>query len=289
MKKAFLISLLFLPFLATNLFSGIANTPHNLSSTSGNLIRATSETQICKFCHIPHGAQVSTSTYYQHYQDVYELGTYDFRLPLIGHQLTEADNKNRAYEDYNSTWTLPNPSAPPYEDIFWAPSGVSKVCFSCHDGTLAIGQLTTETIDMDNAVAGEWLTDPGDQLAPIWGARYLGQTENPASGVPYFPGWHPMEPQHIFSTRVTDVQIADYNRLMDELGSSNKLKTLGEMRQGLWGYPGIDKTDFVQCTGCHDPHTEYTALGGSGYKFWAVEGANSYEKVCAVCHQGYSW
>ena len=37
----------------------IRSTKHNLSSNSTNTVRATSEDQVCVFCHIPQGAYQS--------------------------------------------------------------------------------------------------------------------------------------------------------------------------------------------------------------------------------------
>lgn len=291
MRKVFPISLLFLPFLATNLFSSIINTSHNLSCTSNAIIRAVDETEICKFCHVPHGAQVSSTTVYSYYNTIYGQGNYNFRLPLISHQLTVEDNRNRAYADYTSTWTLPDVSGSgwDYEDKVWPPSGVSKVCFSCHDATLQVGQLTTGVkIDMDNATAGDKL-DADDRLT-MYSIGYLGKEPNPRWGSPtsYFPGWHELSAPgpHIFSTRVTNEVVTD---------SNNVLKSVSAMQQGLWGYRGIDRTDFVQCNSCHDPHSENIATNPDGspfgglYKFWNVGGDDSYRKVCAVCHFGHGY
>ena len=42
--------------------SDVANTPHNLSVDGPGTAKATSETQVCVFCHTPHGATNSPGT-----------------------------------------------------------------------------------------------------------------------------------------------------------------------------------------------------------------------------------
>ena len=37
--------------------TGIRNTRHNLSSGSTNAVRAANETELCVFCHTPHGGR----------------------------------------------------------------------------------------------------------------------------------------------------------------------------------------------------------------------------------------
>jgi len=290
-KKIFIFIVAILLILSIKTaFASIVNTPHDLRYDSTADIRAnvSTENQLCKFCHIPHGAQVSTPTYYSDYQDMYGEGNYNFRIPLISHRLTETDNLNRVYTAYNTTWTLLfDPYGDPTQDINWTPSGVAKVCFSCHDATIPVGQLTTENIDMmDYSVGGNKL-DAEDRLTTAsWG--YLGSEINPVREVGYFPGWHELwaPGPHIWSTRVTQ-QVID--------NSNQSLKSVGAMQAGLWGYPGIDRTDFVQCTGCHDPHSENIATNSDGspfgysFKFWNVGGSDSYKKVCAVCHSGFGY
>ena len=42
--------------------SDVASTPHNLSVDGPGTVRASSETQVCVFCHTPHGATNSPGT-----------------------------------------------------------------------------------------------------------------------------------------------------------------------------------------------------------------------------------
>jgi uncharacterized protein with PQ loop repeat len=57
-KNIFLILLAIFTFaFACFSYAGIVNTKHNMSITGPGGIKATTETEICVFCHIPHNAQ----------------------------------------------------------------------------------------------------------------------------------------------------------------------------------------------------------------------------------------
>ena len=104
------------------LFGGIVNTKHNLSvsniSTDPDVIKATTQGQICVFCHIPHDAQVGkplwnrsmpTSAYNMYTSDYLKRGGYP--LPT---ELGSTDD---------------------------TPGTLSRQCMSCHDGTVAVGSV----------------------------------------------------------------------------------------------------------------------------------------------------
>lgn len=103
----FVFSLL-LPVTAAADNSGILNTKHNLSVTGPGPIHALTETRICIFCHTPHNATPNT--------------------PLWNREVTHGVN----YQTYNSTTFNVNLSQP---------TGSSRLCLSCHDGTIALGQV----------------------------------------------------------------------------------------------------------------------------------------------------
>ncbi|MBI5182353.1 MAG: hypothetical protein HZA06_05540, partial [Nitrospirae bacterium] len=107
----------------------IAYTKHNLSSywpsdagTDLRTVTSSTTTEMCVFCHTPHGSNID------------DLGG-GVKAPLWNKRLSTTSG----YFLYDEVWspTLdayrganPKPSAP---------TGYSKLCLSCHDGTLAIG------------------------------------------------------------------------------------------------------------------------------------------------------
>jgi predicted CXXCH cytochrome family protein len=86
----------------------IADTRHNLSVSGPGQIRALTETRICIFCHTPHNATPLS--------------------PLWNKEL-----EPQAYTVYESP-TLRAGQLP-------QPSGPTKLCLSCHDGTIAMGAV----------------------------------------------------------------------------------------------------------------------------------------------------
>jgi hypothetical protein len=80
---------------------------HNLSISSPGDVHATTESDICIFCHTPHNATGDG--------------------PLWNHQMSSA-----AYQPYTSS-TL--------KATVGQPTGASRLCLSCHDGTVALGMV----------------------------------------------------------------------------------------------------------------------------------------------------
>ncbi|HTN44242.1 MAG TPA: hypothetical protein VMN77_10655 [Nitrospiria bacterium] len=92
----------------------VSRTKHNLSSNPD--INATGTTEICVFCHTPHGANMAASS----------------NAPLWNRLLPD----DTSYEVYGS----PNFDA---QDVTGTrrPKGVSLACLSCHDGSIAFDAL----------------------------------------------------------------------------------------------------------------------------------------------------
>lgn len=107
--------------------------PHNLSASSNNAVEAQSETQICVFCHTPHGGDAQGALWSRkHITDV------------------------KTFPMYNSvTLVIKNVAAAQYDDNDPAkyPNGTTRMCLSCHDGSTALGYgigdlRTGDSIDM---------------------------------------------------------------------------------------------------------------------------------------------
>jgi predicted CXXCH cytochrome family protein len=92
-------------FLATQAMAGISGTPHDFSG------RGWGSAELCIFCHAPHNANGGT--------------------PLWNHKATTATYTMYASPTLNATGQ--------------AIAGVSKLCLSCHDGTVAIDSYGTRT------------------------------------------------------------------------------------------------------------------------------------------------
>lgn len=79
--------------------------PHNLSTSSRGSVRALNESEVCIFCHTPHNA--------------------DPQAPLWNRY-----NPTSYYRIYSSSTT---------DARIDQPGGPSKMCLSCHDGSIALG------------------------------------------------------------------------------------------------------------------------------------------------------
>jgi len=109
MKKliipARVLILLWLPAIVYS--QSIVTTKHNLSVSGPGTVKASSETEICLFCHTPHNSRPNA--------------------PLW--------NRN----DPGSTYTLYTSST--LQALPGQPDGASILCLSCHDGTVALGSV----------------------------------------------------------------------------------------------------------------------------------------------------
>jgi predicted CXXCH cytochrome family protein len=96
------------PALLAQTSSDIVDTRHNLAVSGPGPVRALTETRICVFCHTPHDAAPAS--------------------PLWNKEL-----EPQTYTLYAS----PTLKATPLPQ----PTGPTKLCLSCHDGTIAIGAV----------------------------------------------------------------------------------------------------------------------------------------------------
>ncbi|MBV9087456.1 MAG: hypothetical protein JOY79_08235, partial [Acidobacteriaceae bacterium] len=112
------VALALVALLVTPLLLGQGHTVdqsvHNLSITGPGTVKSTTETGVCIFCHVPHGA-------------IPKAELWNRQLP------------GDIYQQYGSTtYTQTNNPI----------STQSKLCLSCHDGTIALGQ-TLATGDLN--------------------------------------------------------------------------------------------------------------------------------------------
>ena len=203
------------------LSAGLMNTKHNLSVSGQGEARAFSETEICIFCHTPHNAYPVT--------------------PLWNHELS-------AVENYINYWS---PTLKSYTSQAEAPpiDGFSKLCLSCHDGTVALGAVSSREEPIETF--SEFL-DIGFQ-------GYLGTD---------LSGGHPIS--IVFDTALVKLRNEDPHIMHLNWPINDPDVRL---------YPTQGRQYGVQCTSCHDPH------GGKGGPdappFWRK---SITDDVCLVCH-----
>jgi len=203
--------------------AGIANTKHNLSVSGPvtNIYKADTETQICVFCHTPHNTNPAA--------------------PLWNHALS-----SQTYTPYSS---LTLKAAAPGQ-----PTGTSKLCLSCHDGTVALGGV--QNLPFGHQTAG---TISGLDIL-------LGNTASTANLGIDLRNDHPVS--FLYDTALAAVNL----ELVSPALLTGKIKP--------------DSTGQLQCSSCHDPHSEtypkflhvgYTDAGGYG------------SPLCRTCHNKTYW
>ena len=199
--------------------ASILNTKHNLSVTgaTGN-IKATSEKQVCVFCHTPHNAAPA--------------------VPLWNHALSSA-----TYTPYSSKTMA---AAAPGQ-----PTGTSKLCLSCHDGTVAIGRIHNmpfDTTTPSGVVAG--------LEAMLTGATNLGTSLRDD---------HPVSFTYDAAVVTKNPELA------------NPATLTGKVR--------LDGNKQVQCASCHDPHSD------TNPKFLQMgyQEAGYGSPLCRTCHVKQYW
>ena len=193
--------------------AGIIDTLHNLSSSgpAERQVMSFTETRICIFCHTPHNATP--------------------RTPLWNRSLEAT-----SYEPYRSTTLAARPGQP---------TGPSRLCLSCHDGTVALGAV----------------------LNPQGGLQL--NVERLAPGMPSYIG--------------TDLSNSHPISFSYDDSVSNPLAGLDPMPpEGLVFYGGAD-VQCPTCHDAHaDEFRSPDLLSRLTGKFLVME--NRYADLCVICH-----
>ncbi|MCP4251467.1 MAG: cytochrome C [bacterium] len=159
----------------------VSETVHNLAVSGPGAIRSPSERQVCVFCHATHN-------------------TAGIR-PLWNRELSVA-----SYTIYQSSTLDADPGQP---------TGSSKLCLSCHDGTIALGSVLSR---------GERIRMAGGDFLPA-GLTNLGTDLSDD---------HPISFYYTAGIAASDRQLANPGTLPPEVR--------------------LDDSGQLQCTSCHDAH-----------------------------------
>ncbi len=179
----FIVTAIF-AMLASAASAAISTSKHNLSVSGTGAVKASSESQICIFCHTPHNAAPNS--------------------PLWNRR-----SNTNAYTPYSSSTAIATPGQP---------TGSSILCLSCHDGTIALGDVlnSSTTINMVGGVT----------TMPV-GAGRLGTD---------------LSDDHPISFNFTTTLANQRGELVNPTTLTGAVK--------------LDKTGQLQCTSCHNPHDD---------------------------------
>lgn len=221
MRKGLLLAVLAVPALLGG--QTISSSKHNLSTsgqTAGNTIYAVNQTEICIFCHFPHSTGNPTF--------------------LWNHAMSTA-----TYTFYTSpTMNAATPTAL---------SGSSSYCMSCHDGTVAVGdviragQLGEDPIQMNGVDANGTLPDtiPANLGTSL--------TDDHPVSIQYEDG--------LFSSTNEDPDLRDRT-------------TANTVANG--GITLYLESERVECGTCHNPHDNTNGA--------FLEVSNTGSQLCLTCH-----
>ena len=159
----------------------LSGTKHNLSSSGPGPVKVAGEPEMCKFCHTPHSARPVA--------------------PLWNR--TDPGTYYRTYESSTLVATVGQPT------------GSSRLCLSCHDGTIALSQ----TYNSRNAPSGSIHISPQS-------SAYLGTD---------------LSDDHPISFAYTSGLTARKRGLSDPSLLPKHLR--------------LDNNKQLQCTTCHNPHS----------------------------------
>lgn len=251
MKYAGWLTLLFvgcfMSLTASQAGTQIALTKHNLTPSGPGSIRASESTGLCVFCHTPHNAK-----------------------PTIG--LWNRELSAATYTLYAST-TL--------QSVLNQPTGSSRLCLSCHDGTLALDSLRAPPRG-------------GPLLMPALTGRTLLGTD--------LSGSHPISFTYDIALAAKKPELANPASLPDtvRLDSQQQVQCTSchdphEDRQA--NFLRADNRGGELCTACHKPNgwrnsdhaNSIATWNGSGPPPWPTSTyTNVIDNGCLNCHRSHA-
>jgi predicted CXXCH cytochrome family protein len=252
----------------------VATTKHNLAVTGPGTVKAAAETEICIFCHAPHNAAPAGALWNR-------------RTPTT------------PYTPYASSTT---------RSSIGQPNGASLLCLSCHDGTIALGELLSRTAAVSMAGGatvmpagtGRLGTDLSDDhpvsfaysagLAAARGGELVnpssltGKVRLDASGQMQCTSCHDAHDdtngKFLVMSNVASAlcQTCHTKTYWATSSHSVSTKTWNGVAPNPWPHTAGTTVAANACESCHQPHS---AAG----KKWLLNTATE-EGTCLNCHNG---
>ncbi|WP_265946394.1 cytochrome c3 family protein [Dechloromonas sp. A34] len=265
--------------------SNIRMTKHNLSKDGGQTVRAnatptagqSTTDQICVFCHTPHAASSGKS-------------------PLWNRATSAAST----YTGYTSLSMDADGGAFQTDNTKGRPAGASLLCLSCHDGTIALGNLnvlngrTPVIIDMVGGTA--------DDKMPTGSGTTTGFTRVIGADL---SNDHPISVTYNNALASADKELRPMNAsqqhpISGQIGSILGIRSPGYKPLLPLAPTGTAGAGQVQCSTCHDPHLYDSAdpnrkfLRANRLQVTAPTGgafSEANDIICLACHDkmGTEW
>ncbi|MCM2264303.1 MAG: hypothetical protein NDI73_03830 [Desulfuromonadales bacterium] len=235
--------------------ANVRNTIHNMSSSAPYAMYKSDESEVCIFCHTPHGGTLEgplwnrslTTGPWTHYNSA-TLSTY-----LQGLSATRAVNDE------------------------------SLLCMACHDGSISVMHLLNPSNKLGRNPNSTFTFNDDVPIQPLLdgnpGAKIGGSRGN-AGAFGDLRDDHPIS----FSYQQVRASVeygaggAKENQLRDIGTTSDAGTALGWQGEGVRFFG----TDYrVECSSCHDPHVDYVA--DVDYTPFLIR-PNDSSNLCLACH-----
>ncbi len=271
MNRSLFTVMLYMLIISISFGQSVVNTVHNLSASGPGSVKAVSESEICIFCHTPHSSS----------------------------SLKPLWNKNSSgvfYTLYSSSSLQSTPGQP---------NGSSVLCLSCHDGTVALGDVISRStvIDFNSGITylPPGTSELGSDLHDDHPISFLynstvsandGELADPAS-----LNSVGLEDEYLQCVSCHDPHNNDFGDFLVMSNSHSALCTTCHTKTGwessshslssaTWNGSGDNPwfhTDYTSVAenGCENCHTPHNSESSSKIMNYAQE-----ENNCLVCHNG---
>jgi predicted CXXCH cytochrome family protein len=226
--------------------TSVTKTKHNLSSKGPGTVKVAGTREVCKFCHTPHSSNPIAPLWNRH-----NPGTY--------------------YQTYKSSTLVARVGQP---------SGSSRLCLSCHDGTIALAQ----TFNSRNAPSGSIFISSKDK-------GYLGTDLSDD---------HPISFVYSSAVATAKGQLLQPSALPKQLAlDENKqlqCTTCHNAHDDRFGkFLTMNNSESAMCRTCHlykdwntSSHAVSSASLGGLQKQWGVKASTVREAACGACHKPHT-
>ena len=222
----------------------VRQTKHNLSASGNPNVAFQETTEVCIFCHTPHGGRTDVGK---------------GAAPLW-------NRSNSAATSYNM-YTSPN-----YNNVgnLAAPQGVSLACLSCHDGTIAFDSLINTPGSGTNLANGRagWNCNINGVVDSSTGGFNNASAPYPNLGEVVGPGAVVLTNDHPISMQIPcNTDDKQFDLVCGNLtltANTNNVQHIArntawlpsDTRDRLRAYPNPNGGTglFIECASCHNPH-----------------------------------
>lgn len=243
MKRLLFVVAAFLPTLA---FAQISISKHNLSTTGTFTVRATTQTQLCIFCHTPHKA-AATRLLWNHTATAQAAWTW-----------------GTAVTTTSEGTTLPTTLM-----------DESLRCMSCHDGSIAVGSVLNSA-GAPAVLAMNGVTGTG--MIPATG-KVMGATAGDLAGNHPVSISYPVAAGTAYNGAISQANTAGFHPLtVAACASPSGLCTTGPVNGTFINMKGTATAPGMECGTCHDPHNTVNANG------FMLRAPQTGSALCLACH-----